>query len=96
MFTGSASGSPRPHRSGPATGASEASWRPCGGTSLSFADPSDPDRQLAFDGLGQQASHAARVLDVQAEQGGVAEQDRAGFGIEPKLHPLELGAQFVG
>ncbi|MCX5954796.1 MAG: hypothetical protein NTZ40_15210 [Cyanobacteria bacterium] len=73
---------------------------------------------LAFDGLGQQASHAARVLDVQAEQGGadelhgvaialhhqirdapqggVAEQDRAGVWIEQKLHPLELGAQFVG
>ena len=45
---------------------------------------------------GQEASHAAGILDVQAEQGWVAEQDRAGFWIEPKLHPLVLGAQFAG
>lgn len=45
---------------------------------------------------GQEASHAAGILDVQAEQGWVAEQDRAGFWIEPKLHPLDLGAQFAG
>jgi hypothetical protein len=74
-------------------GASEASWWPCGGTSLSCADPADPDRQLALDGLGQQTSHPAGILDVQADQGGVAEHDRAALWIKPEIYSLDLGDQ---
>jgi hypothetical protein len=58
-------------------------------------DPGCPGRA----GCGRStpwSSHRPPPLDRESPQDGVAEKDRAGFWIEPKLHPLELGAQFAG
>jgi len=58
---------------------------------LPCTEPSDPDRQLALNGLGQQASHAAWILDVEAEQGGADELQGVAIALHHQIRDAPQG-----